>query len=361
MMASQTTAKSTIDFCSLGMFIIDEIHFQPPIPSVYNIPGGAGSFAAIGARLLSPSPQSKTVGWIVDAGSDFPDEVYELIQRWDTACVFRETPERLTTRGWNGYGEGEKRGFKYLTPKLRLTHESLPPSHLLSKSFHLVCSPLRCIDLVTGILARRKQIASPEAAERPLFIWEPVSDLCSPEELPNCLKAIALVDCISSNLEEINGFWHGNIFSEHAQVQDIDQQQLDYQCSVLLEAGIGPKKNGSVVVRAGKDGCYVAHRGRRRWLPSYHQPDPVTGSNSRVVDPTGGGNSFLGALSVGLVRLQNVEEAAIWGSVAASFAIEQIGMPTLAYDENGTETWNGVQVQERLDEFKKRLETYVQP
>jgi hypothetical protein len=51
-----------------------------------------------------------SVGWIVDCGSDFPSELREFIARWQTGAVIRETPERLTTRGWNGYGENEHRG-----------------------------------------------------------------------------------------------------------------------------------------------------------------------------------------------------------------------------------------------------------
>ncbi len=90
---------------------LDEIHYQPPIPAQINIVGGAGSYSALGARLFSPPPSSRSVGWIVDAGSDFPDEIKGTIERWETSCIIRETPERLTTRGWNGYGEDERRGM----------------------------------------------------------------------------------------------------------------------------------------------------------------------------------------------------------------------------------------------------------
>jgi hypothetical protein len=61
------------------------------------------------------------VGWVVDCGSDFPPELREFIAQWDTGVLIRETPDRLTTRGWNGYGENEHRGvfvsyvLRYLT------------------------------------------------------------------------------------------------------------------------------------------------------------------------------------------------------------------------------------------------------
>ena len=72
------------------------------------------------------------------------------------------------------------------------------------------------------------------------------------------------------------------------------------------------------------------------WLPAVHI-DP-----SRVVDPTGGGNAFLGGLAVALARGASLEGAAKQGMVAASFAVEQVGMPTLGKDFLGYDTWNGV-------------------
>lgn len=104
------SSSSTIDFCTLGMFIIDEIEFPPPKPPVKDIVGGAGAYSALGARVFSPPPQSKSVGWIVDCGSDFPAELRDTIASWDSGVLIRETPNRLTTRGWNGYGENEHRG-----------------------------------------------------------------------------------------------------------------------------------------------------------------------------------------------------------------------------------------------------------
>jgi sugar/nucleoside kinase (ribokinase family) len=107
------------------------------------------------------------------------------------------------------------------------------------------------------------------------------------------------------------------------------------------------------VVRCGKDGCFAVRDGVRSWMSAYHQ------SAERVIDPTGGGNGFLGGLAVGLVRageapgIENLEEAAAWGSVAASLAIEQVGMPRLGSDGQN-ETWNGVKVEDRLAEYKKR-------
>lgn len=88
----------------------DEIEFTPPTPPVKDIIGGAGSYSALGARIFSPPPISASVGWVIDCGSDFPTELREVISQWQTGVVVRETPDRLTTRGWNGYGKNEHRG-----------------------------------------------------------------------------------------------------------------------------------------------------------------------------------------------------------------------------------------------------------
>jgi len=86
------------------------------------------------------------------------------------------------------------------------------------------------------------------------------------------------------------------------------------------------------------------------WLPAYFGK----GDEGRVVDPTGGGNGFLGGLAIALARGKGVEEAAAWGSVAASFMIEQAGVPILGVDEDGNETCNRESVQKRLEAFMKK-------
>lgn len=235
-----------------------------------------------------------------------------------------------------------------MTPKLRLDHDDLNSELLLSKAFHLICSPIRCQNLVQNINSRRKehleQLGKTDV-EPPQYIWEPVPDICTPNDLQDCLEALRLVDVVSPNHQELTAF-----FEKDAVKDDHVNHKVIEECvGKWLAAGVGKDGKGAVVVRAGKDGCYVSSKESSIWLRAYHT------SSEKVVDPTGGGNGFLGGFAVGLVRTGSVEEAALWGSVAASFAIEQIGMPSLGQDSNG-ETWNGVHVFERLAEFKKRTQ-----
>ncbi|KXS95335.1 hypothetical protein AC578_5275 [Pseudocercospora eumusae] len=333
-----------IDFCTLGMFIIDDIYPPPNAKDQTpqkNVIGGAGTFSAIGARLFSPPPQSKSVGWIVDAGTDFPPELRAVIESWETSVLFRDRPAP-TTRGWNGYSGNEHRDFKYLTEKKRLTSDDLTPTLLASKSFHLICSPIRCIEQVQGILSERKALFGAHHP-RPIIIWEPVPDLCTPAELQNTFQALKYVDVISPNHDELASMF---AFTHNAKVV---KTAIENHAQRFLEHGIGPENAGAVVVRTGAAGCFVLSKASRKWLPAYHS------HASKVVDPTGGGNGFLGGLAVGLVRTNmDFVEAARWGSVAASFCIEQTGMPKLGGPLASGELWNGTQVFERLAEYKQR-------
>lgn len=93
--------------------------------------------------------------------------------------------------------------------------------------------------------------------------------------------------------------------------------------------------------------------GLDKWIPAFFTKSDA--AEGRVVDPTGGGNTFLGGLAVALARGKTMEEAACWGSIAASFAIEQVGVPELGRDDDGEETWNGDRVRDRLDALHARL------
>lgn len=84
------------------------------------------------------------------------------------------------------------------------------------------------------------------------------------------------------------------------------------------------------------------------WLPSFHGM-----GSAKVVDPTGAGNTFLGGYIAGLgVTGGSLREAMCYGSVTASFALEQVGLPVVERVD-GKVLCNGVDVQERLREYTR--------
>ncbi|KIW22103.1 uncharacterized protein PV07_12519 [Cladophialophora immunda] len=220
--------RSRLAFCTLGMFIIDRIEYLDNQQSPQeNIIGGAGTYAALGSRLAAGPRNAHLVSWIVDMGSDFPPRFRQVIESWRTSCVFRHDAQRHTTTAWNGYGENEFRAFKYITPKLRLDENDLNDEQLLSRSFHMVCSPARCISLVQGILDRRKRLLVDTSAgvddDRPIFVWEPVPHLCTPEELSRLREAAGYLDVVSPNADEFASFFEG---SPECQTKEIQVQYL---------------------------------------------------------------------------------------------------------------------------------------
>ncbi|KAJ5904249.1 hypothetical protein N7504_006632 [Penicillium tannophilum] len=372
--------KGEVEFCTLGMFIIDDIEFGGSRPDVKNVLGGAASYAVVGARLVAGSRHGRAVSWIVDVGSDFPPETLAVIKSWGTDCVIREDHSRLTTRAWNGYHPDEKRDFKYLTPKLRLEPSMLSDTQVWSRTFHMVCSPTRCISIVHDILQRREQLreagqapSTEHALERPIFVWEPVPDLCTPEEQGKFLEANRVVDVVSPNHMEL-----GMMFDQPGWTVESEESQALVR--MIINAGIGPNGDGCMVIRAGKEGSYAYSRDQKLWLPAYHQPN--TSGATAVLDPTGAGNSFLGALAQGMVtagrepfdiiestlspseswkqamdswgQRRDVLGALICATVAAGFVVEQIGVPQISVD-NGRELWNQTEFAERVRLYTQRL------
>ena len=389
------TTKS-ISFVTFGMFIIDEIEWETanPPPPKHNLIGGAGTYAVLGARLASSPCQvlSQSISWIVDIGSDFPPEVKKAIDSWNTSCIFRTDTSRLTTRAWNGYGENELRAFKYLTPKVRLEVSSLNEAQLMSKSFHMVCSPERCLDITTKLRDARR---SRSESEDPVVVWEPIPDLCSPEELAHLQSAATQCSIISPNHEELKMFFSPDMVQSAS--------QADLISKLLISSSTAQNHDHSsalpvAIVREGANGstAYFFTSVKSQpplsiHLPAYHSSDMATD----VVDPTGGGNTYLGALAIAMTntlhdqtsyekickhlhlpaprsvskapngprngslhdvrRVHTIVIAIIYALVAASFAIEQNGTPTLKQDKIFTENeeyWNG-------ELFIDRVETYL--
>lgn len=198
---------------------------------------------------------------------------------------------------------------------------------------------------------------------RPIFVWRPLPSYCAPSEIPIFYEALKYVDVISPSILDLM-----MLFEPRLEARKLMTTLRDC-CNKLLALGFGNRPS-AVVVRAGKEGCYVATLQRHTMMPAYHKcvPDHLTYEErsampSRVVDPAGAADAFLGGFCIGLLNdphplgLTEFEVGAIYGSVAASFAIEQFGLPRVEYDSQPSkkERWNNEAVRNRLSEFEQRL------
>lgn len=331
-------------FTSMGMFIIDEIHFPKTsnMDSQYDVIGGGGTYGALGARIVTTRSRSKEIGWIVDKGQDFPKEVEDYLRRWNTGAIWKNTPDRLTTRGWNMYGERDFREFKYLAPKLRIDVEDLieHESLLNSQSYHLICSPERCLQILTKLELNRHNV------QPPVITWEPVPDLCTPEHLPQCLENLKRIQVLTPNAEEASRFFNHEEPTGKSELEALAAKFIPY-----LTSDSQFKTGSGIVLRCGALGCYTLSTGGvSRWFPAYHNTS--NGSSDKVVDPTGGGNTFIGSFTTAFVLSEgNWAIASICGNIGAGIAIEQIGMPEYEEDK-----WNGWGVDDRVRWYIKSNE-----
>ena len=246
----------------------------------------------------------------------------------------------------------------------------------------MVCSGARCKQIVTSVLDRRKQEAAALSIKpsRPLFVWEPIPDFCIPDELEAFWEAARLVDVVSPNEGELSSYFG---------VQNMTDVVRDSGLTVsneVMRVGIGPEGRGMLVVRTGSRGCTAFSIEGSLQMRAYFLPNGSNASSDRVVDPTGGGNTFLGGLCKALVGYTspsteqimqmvnkdgNIKEegepmeqkkriaiALVLANVAASYAIEQPGMPVLSY-EAGKGAWNSEAFEDRVKAYIARERSHI--
>ena len=256
--------------------------------------------------------------------------------------------------------------FQYLTPVLKVRPSDLCPHTTLSaRAFHTLASRSELVELVTSLLALRTQHSLSD--DKPFIVWEPRPTSCTPE-LPAFLEAVKLVDVVSPNPHELAWLCGKN---------DEDKEAIEKRAMQVLEKGIGPKQDGAIIVRAGEKGCLVlSTKIKAIWLPAcygsltgsadsmdksgYYDRDEGSSELQErgIVDPTGAGNAFLGAFTIGLLDTRNLMKAACYGNVGAFFALEQVGLPQLKTAQNGKEVWHGIDPMERLERYQSRLGSY---
>jgi sugar/nucleoside kinase (ribokinase family) len=199
---------------------------------------------------------------------------------------------------------------------------------------------------VRELLALR---AKHDAQQRIHIIWEPQVKHCVTDLLEEHLKTAALVHVFSPNHVELE-----SLFSNTPPVH-FDQARIEGRARHFLDYGIDVDGRGVIVVRAAEHGCLVmTRRMKPLWLPAVHQSD-----SNKVVDATGAGNAFLGGFAMGMLEMMDdVAEAAVYGQVAASFAIEQVGVPTVTGDGEA-ELWNDESVHDRLETYRETVRDLI--
>ncbi|KAK7966386.1 PfkB family kinase [Apiospora aurea] len=369
------------------MIVLDELHL-PDGQILRDGIGGSGAWSMLGARIAMGRRDAQKVGSFIVAGHDFPESATQVVRRFGVTLEMTVDPTRESTRGKlvyhdNAFNSNSSRAiyvtsfffanysthhadktFVYLTVPLQPTPAQLPRNLLAARAFHMLLPPEAVMAQVPELLSRRQAAG---IREPPFIVWEPLPWKCTPESLEAHKEASKLVSVFSPNHLELLGLF-GNAKPNSTDTTNDggakSQQAVIKKCGTELFEGVADGAwQGMLVVRCAEMGCFAksaAGGGLSNMFRPYHIDQKA------VVDATGAGNTFLGALAVSLVAAaqkkdsseqatqhqevmaaarvmgdaSQIAETIVRASVVASFAIEQIGFPnrTMAW---GVECWNG--------------------
>ncbi|CCG83537.1 putative PfkB family carbohydrate kinase [Taphrina deformans PYCC 5710] len=323
----ETDSPRRILFVSLGMFIIDTI---VPLSgeTLQDIIGGAGTYAAIGSRVFTAPGET---GFVVDYGNDVPGSVETTIDGLGLSLLVRRDNRRKCTRGLNTY-RGSLRHFEYLTPKIRITPSQLTPSFLRSRTFHLISSPDRTTAQMQELGRLRRDLG---CADDALSLWEPVPDCCVPTNKDAFVESAKHVDIVSPNADEAAGLLSYTLQSDVT-------RQVEQMAHEMRGFGVG-----TIVIRSAALGSYVSSPDLSKWYPAYLE------DQAKVIDATGAGNTFCGALVTLLGQNETLDRAMCGATVAAGLSIMQTGLPELTQSD-GLDLWNGAAAKQLVEEYRTR-------
>ncbi|CAO3688422.1 unnamed protein product [Rhizopus microsporus] len=276
-------------------------------------------------RIWKPSPSSQEIGYIVQKGFDYPQEIDDQLNQLDISLISKYHPDKHTTHGINTFGANDHRDFEYKHPIIRITASDFSESWIKSlRVVHIISSAERAIEIINEWRQR-----DPESKTQ--FLWEPLPWACLPENLQEICEACQGVEIISPNHEEtaeMLGYKFEELLSQHSN----DFKQTVEYCARLLFDKV-KKSTIKLVVRASKYGALVMTSGCMEWVPAYW--DNRT-DHDKVVDVTGAGNAFCGGYAAGWLHTHDPVRSALYGAVSASYVVEQIGVPSLVEPEQ----WN---------------------
>jgi len=250
--------------------------------------GGSASHAAVAASFFSPV---KLIGVV---GEDFPKKYLDLYRRHKIDLSGLQILSGKTFH-WSGEYEINMNNRRTLLTELGVFENFTP---------HLPEAHKKSEFVLLANIAPALQHHVLDQMQRPKFVAADTMDLWLNNALYNLLKLLPRIDCFVLN--------------------DGEAHQLTKEENVFVALKkihrLGPKY---VIIKKGSHGSILS--GPRGYFicPAY----PL----SKVVDPTGAGDSFVGGMMGFLAAAHgsienNFRRAMIYGSVVASFCCEGFGL-----------------------------------
>lgn len=281
-----------IDYFTFSLIIDDLV--LPDGRTYMGLLGGGGPQTAFGMKLWTAG----TVGLYAGVGADFPPAA----QRWldgmgiDTTGV-RLQPQFPTLRAWQILEEDGTRTQVWRTrgsvipAHLAFAPDLIPPAYWGARGFHFGIHPEHPNLAIMQALRARGTVVSVEP-------FRAAAQRLGDEELRTLLGSC---DIFSPNVEEA-----ASLVGDGAPEELVARLAAAGAPIVALRMGA----EGSLVHAAGTDTMH------------YIPPVPVT-----AVDPVGAGNAYCGGFLAGWLETGDLRLAGRYASVAASFLVEQYGLP----------------------------------
>ena len=288
----------------VGTVGIDDI--ATPTGQVSRILGGSATYAALAARLFAPTALVSVVG------TDFPPAHRRTLEERGIDLSGLEVAEGRTFR-WGGryHDDLNTRDTEFV--ELNVVADFTPRMPATNADYIFVGN------IEPGIQMSVLDQIDPRAFVITDSMDHWIQDRAS--ELADVFRRSSLVVL---NDQEVR------MFSR--------EPRVPLAVAPILE--LGPQ---AVAVKMGEYGAVLAHGENWFFAPGYPLPD--------VVDPTGAGDAFAGAMLASLAETGALSDAAlrraiVYGSVAASFTVEAFGVERLAALTRGD-------VEARYAEFKE--------
>jgi sugar/nucleoside kinase (ribokinase family) len=270
----------------VGTTALDSI--KTPTAENPRLLGGSASHAAVAASFFSPV---KLVGGV---GEDFPNKYIELYRRHKIDLAGLQILHGKTFH-WSGEYEVNMNNRRTLATELGVIETFSPtlPKSYQDSQFVLL-----------GNIAPALQHRVLDQMKRPKFVVADSMDLWLNIALPDLLKLLKRIDGFVLNDSEAHQLTkEDNIFNALEKIHSLGPKY------VIIKKG----SHGSVL--SGPKGFFIC--------PAY----PL----SKVVDPTGAGDSFVGGMMGYLAVARgsidaNIRRAMVYGSVTASFCCEGFGL-----------------------------------
>ncbi len=299
---------------SIGTVAFDNI--ETPVGKVERVIGGACTYISIAASYFTKDLMISSI-----VGGDFPDTELKYLQKRGINLDGLEVIKEGKSFFWGGKYHDNMNKRDTLFTELNVLDDfnpKLPASYKTAK--YLMLGNLTP-DIQMKVIKQMKK--------QPKLITLDTMNFWMDIAMPSLKKVLKKVDVLTINDEEA--------------------RQLSEEYSLVKAAAkifkMGPKY---LIIKKGEHGAMVFHKDKIFFAPAL----PLT----LVKDPTGAGDTFAGGFmgylaSVNKVNWEAIKTATIYGSVMASFCVEDFSINRLKTLKKG-EITKRVKEFERMVKFK---------